>query len=232
MNIFALHRNPFAAAAYHCDKHVVKMIVEYAQLLSTAHRVLDGTFESWMFKGANGKPKTLKYYVLPGEVAYPAVRTEIVDGIAIKKDYVEVENRKCYAASHMNHPSGIWARTTDTNYHWLVQLFDGVLREYENRYGKKHSSEALLEFFRTAPKNIPRGLQTPFALAMPEKYKVDDEVLAYQNYYVGDKVRFAKWTNIAAPKWFTNRVDIDPAYFERTRDLSEGEDPSSECDVP
>ena len=26
----------------HCDKHVVKMILEYAQLLSTAHRVLDG----------------------------------------------------------------------------------------------------------------------------------------------------------------------------------------------
>ena len=30
------------AAEMHCDKHVVKMILEYAQLLSTAHRVLDG----------------------------------------------------------------------------------------------------------------------------------------------------------------------------------------------
>ena len=29
-------------AKQHVDKHVVKMIVEYAQLLSTAHRVLDG----------------------------------------------------------------------------------------------------------------------------------------------------------------------------------------------
>lgn len=28
------------------DKHVVKMILETAQLLSTAHRVLDGTFEA------------------------------------------------------------------------------------------------------------------------------------------------------------------------------------------
>ena len=26
----------------HCDKHVVKMIIEYAQLMSTAHRMLDG----------------------------------------------------------------------------------------------------------------------------------------------------------------------------------------------
>lgn len=42
MNIFALDSNPRLAAIYHCDKHVVKMILEYAQLLSTAHHVLDG----------------------------------------------------------------------------------------------------------------------------------------------------------------------------------------------
>ena len=41
MNIFYLDPNPLKAAAYHNDKHVVKMILEYAQLLSTAHRVLD-----------------------------------------------------------------------------------------------------------------------------------------------------------------------------------------------
>jgi hypothetical protein len=27
----------------HCNKHVVKMIIEYAQLMSTAHRMIDGT---------------------------------------------------------------------------------------------------------------------------------------------------------------------------------------------
>lgn len=43
MNIFVLDRDPYIAASYHCDKHVVKMICEYAQLLSTAHRQLDGT---------------------------------------------------------------------------------------------------------------------------------------------------------------------------------------------
>lgn len=42
MNIFYLHHNPFLAAQYHCDKHVIKMILESAQMLSTAHRVLDG----------------------------------------------------------------------------------------------------------------------------------------------------------------------------------------------
>jgi len=42
MNIFYLSSCPVDAASFHCDKHVVKMILEYAQLLSTAHHVLDG----------------------------------------------------------------------------------------------------------------------------------------------------------------------------------------------
>lgn len=41
MNIFVLDKDPVKAAKYLCDKHVVKMIVETAQLLSTAHHVLD-----------------------------------------------------------------------------------------------------------------------------------------------------------------------------------------------
>ena len=42
MNIFYLDDNVVKCAEMHNDKHVVKMILEYAQLLSTAHRVLDG----------------------------------------------------------------------------------------------------------------------------------------------------------------------------------------------
>jgi len=42
MNIFYLDKDPKIAAQMHCDKHVVKMILESAQMLSTAHRVLDG----------------------------------------------------------------------------------------------------------------------------------------------------------------------------------------------
>ena len=43
MNIFYLDKNPDLSAQLHCDKHVVKMILEYAQMLSTAHRVLDNS---------------------------------------------------------------------------------------------------------------------------------------------------------------------------------------------
>jgi len=41
MNIFYLDSDPKVAAAMHCDKHCVKMILESAQLLSTAHHVID-----------------------------------------------------------------------------------------------------------------------------------------------------------------------------------------------
>ena len=35
MNIFVLHLNPHIAAQMHCDQHVIKMIIESAQLLYT-----------------------------------------------------------------------------------------------------------------------------------------------------------------------------------------------------
>ena len=37
MNIFVLDNDPFKAAEYQCDKHVVKMVLETAQLLCSAH---------------------------------------------------------------------------------------------------------------------------------------------------------------------------------------------------
>lgn len=42
MNIFRLDSSAKLAAQYHCDKHVVKMVLETAQLLSTAHGGGDG----------------------------------------------------------------------------------------------------------------------------------------------------------------------------------------------
>jgi hypothetical protein len=43
MNIFFLDFDVKKCAEYHCDKHVVKMILETAQLLCSAHHVTGGT---------------------------------------------------------------------------------------------------------------------------------------------------------------------------------------------
>ena len=42
MNIFYLDKCPVKAAKYQYNKHVVKMILESAQMLCTAHHVVDG----------------------------------------------------------------------------------------------------------------------------------------------------------------------------------------------
>jgi hypothetical protein len=47
MNIFVLSKYPRLAAEMHCDKHCVKMILETAQMLSTAHRVYNIAEWNW-----------------------------------------------------------------------------------------------------------------------------------------------------------------------------------------
>lgn len=42
MNIFVLAQTPFEIAKFHADRHVAKMMLETAQILSTAHVFLDG----------------------------------------------------------------------------------------------------------------------------------------------------------------------------------------------
>lgn len=52
MNLFILHENPIRAAEMHCDKHVIKMILETAQMLSTAHHVYDSSIKHLVYKNA------------------------------------------------------------------------------------------------------------------------------------------------------------------------------------
>jgi hypothetical protein len=49
MNIFVLDLDPLIAAKYHCDKHVVKMTLETAQLLSSAHRVTKSPYADSLY---------------------------------------------------------------------------------------------------------------------------------------------------------------------------------------
>jgi len=47
MNIFVLHSDPNICAKYHCDKHVVKMILESAQMICTTHHLHPNTLFSY-----------------------------------------------------------------------------------------------------------------------------------------------------------------------------------------
>lgn len=54
MNIFVLDTDPAIAASYHCDQHLHKMILESAQMLSTAARFRQfWDIESWLYKDSH-----------------------------------------------------------------------------------------------------------------------------------------------------------------------------------
>ena len=59
MNIFHLDKNPIKCAEYHCDKHVVKMILETAQMLSTAYQKYAGENDSLYKSAYHSHPMTL-----------------------------------------------------------------------------------------------------------------------------------------------------------------------------
>lgn len=44
MNVFFLSRDPQQSATWLVDRHVIKMILESAQMLATAHRIFDSSF--------------------------------------------------------------------------------------------------------------------------------------------------------------------------------------------
>jgi hypothetical protein len=178
MNIFYLDHDVEKCAREHNDKHVVKMILEYGQLMSTAHRVLDGY--SYLDKTSNGRK--IKRWRLDDE------REEVL-----------------WKASHVNHPSGVWARANGFNYMWLKDLWIETLKEYTYRYGKAHSAERMRRYFVQSPRNISWNSKfyqpTP---AMPDKYIIEgDSVTSYRNYYIGHKQHLASWKKREIPEWFT-----------------------------
>lgn len=181
MNIFWLDNDIKESAKYHVDKHVVKMILEYAQLLSTAHRMLDGI----PYEGRTKTGRKVKRWGFSPRGNDPRA------GLL-------------YQATHINHPSAVWARASNNNYTALWCLLNELCIEYSYRYDRAHKVETsgLLNALRYPPFNIPVGPFTGPTPAMPDQYKDADSVKAYRAYYIGDKQRMAKWTRRNKPEWY------------------------------
>lgn len=185
MNIFILDKNPIQAARLQCDKHVVKMIVESAQMLSTAHRMLDGDVTKIPSK--SGK-RMVKAWTLPDE----------------REDTM-------YKAVHMGHPCTVWTMESVENYRWHHEHFVALCDEYEYRYGKVHATDKLLRYWlHQPPKNIPKVSMTPFKLAMgiaPECINEADPVGSYRSFYQTKQDKFSMvWTKRKTPDWFERKV--------------------------
>lgn len=181
MNIFYLDPSADLCAQYHTDKHVVKMILEYAQLLSTAHRVLDG--KEWIELSSSGRKQKV-YKLLDGTFDF-----------------------HLYKATHINHPSARWVRNSFHNYNFLFELWVNLLNEYTHRYGKVHKSARLLDLLSYTPERIndTTEFSEPWR-AMPDEYKIsrcidDYTVKSYRAYYNGDKSHLFNWKSRDVPYW-------------------------------
>ena len=184
MNIFYLDNDPVKSAELHCDKHVVKMIIEYAQLMSTAHRVLDGE----LYEDRTANNRRIKRWRLGDS---------------------NMEN-VLYKASHINHPSNIWIRSSDSHYQFVYDMFVALCNEYTHRYGRVHlTEEKLKDILQHLPNTIASTDFVDPPQAMPDDVKTSNAVDAYQNYYRVYKKDFAKWTNRPSPLFMENILGKD-----------------------
>jgi len=180
MNIFYLDKDPYIAAQMMVDKHVVKMILETCQLLSTAHRLLDG-----------------QEYIGQSKTGRKVKRWKLDDD----------RETNIYSATHINHPSAVWCRRSNNNYTWLYEHLRGLLNEYNYRYGKSHKCSFLLSYLKIPPYNIPVGYFTPVTPAMDAKYIISaDSITNYRNYYKQGKTHLHTWTKRGVPDWMNLEV--------------------------
>jgi len=196
MNLFILDKNPETAARIQCDKHIVKMTLESAQMLSTAHRVLDGT--ECKVPSKSGK-RSIRHWTLDDE------REDVL-----------------YKVAHLNHPCTVWTRTSNLNYQWHLIHFVALVDEYKFRYGKYHKTMDLLPHLVKLPKNIEKGPLTPFVQAFGEQNQHllndSDPIQAYREFYKTKKESFEmKWSKRPVPLWFKDPVAVKPTKVKKPR---------------
>jgi len=186
MNIFYLHEDPNIAAQMACDKHVSKMIVESGQMLSTAHRLLDG--EMYYDKTKNGR-----------RIARWRMSDQMLEDLL-------------YKAGHTKHPSTLWVMKSGFNYTWLYNHMLGLNAEFKRRYNHQINHltvDKLSGVLSNPPKNIPWNvIGTEPPPAMPDYCKVPgDSIASYRKYYIHEKKRFATWKEPAkTPEWYLQGV--------------------------
>lgn len=152
MNIFYLDTDIELCARFHCDKHVVKMILESAQILCTV---------LWL-----------------NQIEAP------------------------YKPAHAKHPCVLWANESLSNWIWLKDLAKALNDEYRYRFNHRynHKSFDIITSLETPP--IPDIGLTKRPQTMPDAFKQEDPVKAYQAYYRLHKKNIARWTKRQVPPWF------------------------------
>lgn len=179
MNIFYLDEDVDKCAEAHVDKHVTKMQLETAQMLST---------NLWI-------DEVLGY--IPRKVN--SDETAELRSAADAAGYpTSVRYRPCF----FNHPCTIWMRESWENFEFSLLLVYALESEAMWRGFNKHKSAAMVHQL-PLPQNLPSKGFTKPRQAMPEEFNNEDSVKAYRDYYMGAKDHLAVYTRRSPPPWWT-----------------------------
>lgn len=183
MNIFFTNPDPILCAADHNAIHCRKMIIEYAQLLCTAHRILDGVAVLGVSK--TGRKQTL----------------------------YEHANSNLYKATHVNHPSAVWVRTSADHYLWLFRVYQELCAIYTQATGKVHKTSQLIPHLQSPPTNIPNlGWQDPYVAINLDLYPDVKPLVCGANvlgaYRLYIQLKLKEWVERGTKvSWYTQQPD-------------------------
>ena len=131
-------------------------------------------------------------------------------------DPENIDADKIYKIAHKNHPCTIWVRNSFDNFMWTIKLVEAMHNEWKFRYDhpeeKMHKSYLVVQYLKENPPPLnafPETGLTPFAQAMPDKFKRENAVQAYRLYYQSEaKRKFATWKKRNKPKWYKSKKTI------------------------
>lgn len=177
MNLFFLHHRPDICAEYHCDKHVVKMIIEIVQMLYTAHLLLCSQnlpkdhyrkISTHMHPTAIWIRKRKENYLYAAELA-----------CSIAYEYTRRYNRIHSCEKH-----ALWLKQN-------LPCFNNLCEKYK---------ESVVFAFN---KNLEAKGMTPVPLCMPSDCYLSDPIESYRKYYKMYKAYFVRWKTRDVPSWFS-----------------------------
>lgn len=120
-----------------------------------------------------------------------------------------IADTQLYKPTHETAALTKWVGANAKHYAWLSIHTAELFREYTRRFHKLHAAEAVFERVRDIP-GMLRELDTFFEppQVMPEHYRIPgNAVQAYRNYYIGDKLRMARYWRSEPPYWCAEQYE-------------------------
>ena len=187
MNIFLLSNtlNPAVhydeQAIFHCDKHVVKMIVESTQMLVTAL--------------SSGKlPTGMRNYIPDSMTTMPCKPL----GIAMQKHPCTLW--VCESMTNFNYLARLaWMLCLEHNYRYPLSP-DNAYRKWLGELSTWLETDFDLWLDSPLPKHFAVAIKDADKRSTHTAHR--EAVALYRSYYVDDKAGFATWKRRGTPVWF------------------------------